>query len=401
MINSVCGVLSTGKICADIAQRMEENGHECRIAYGRGSVPEKYKKYAFRIGTDFDVNLHAIYTRLTDKHGFSSRKYTEKFIRWAEEYNPDLLWIHNIHGYYINIELLFNWIKSKPDMKVKWTLHDCWAFTGHCTYFMVSKCEKWKIGCEKCTQNSDYPASITNRNCSWNYAKKEELFTGIQNMTLVAPSNWLANLVKESFLKEYPIEVNHNTINTEIFKPTESDFRTKYGLENKKIVLGVASTWSKRKGLNDFIKLSQMLDDNYVVVLVGVSKKQSKTIQKQTKSNFVKQSEMFGDEAKNRDIVLRTESGIAIKPNVVALYGAVTGQEYKITNTRSSVVCIPRTNSAKELAEIYTAADVFVNPTYEDNYPTVNLEAQACGTKVITYDTGGCIETLLNWEKAK
>ena len=158
-------------------------------------------------------------------------------------------------------------------------------------------------------------------------------------MTLITPSNWLADLVKQSFLKEYPVEVHYNTIDKTIFKPTPSDFRQRYGLENKKIVLGVANIWDERKGLRDFYKLAQMLDDKYVVVLVGLSKKQMKELPKNIKG-------------------------------------------------------IMRTNSPQELAEIYTAADVFLNPTYEDNYPTVNLEAEACGTRVITYDTGGCRETV-------
>lgn len=337
-INSVCGIGSTGRICTDLAQKYESEGNKVKIAYGRsGTVPEQYQKYAVRIGSDMDCKLHAIQTRLFDTHGFGSKKATAKFLQWAETYHPDLLWLHNIHGYYINVEMLFAWIKKHPEMQVKWTLHDCWAFTGHCSHFTAVGCEQWKGHCEHCPQLRRYPACYTKGNVSRNYARKKGAFTGVPNMKLIVPSHWLEGLVKQSFLKEYPVEVVYNTIDTNVFKPTPSDFRERYGLQNKKIVLGVASVWEERKGLNDFIKLAQMLDDNYAIVLVGLTEKQIKQMPKK-------------------------------------------------------ILGIRRTNSAKELAAIYTAADVFVNPTYEDNYPTVNLEAKACGLPIITYNAGGSPE---------
>ena len=340
LINAVCGTGSTGKICGAIAQEYEQQGHTAKIAYGRdGFVPEQFQKYAVRIGTDLDVRIHGLYTRCTDKHGFGSVSPTKKFLAWAESYDPDVLWLHNIHGYYINIELLFQWIKSRPNMEVKWTLHDCWTFTGHCSHFSFVGCDKWKCGCFDCPQKGEYPATVLLDNSKWNYRKKKELFTGIPNMTLITPSKWLADLVGKSFLKEYPVEVRYNTINKEIFKPTPSNFRERYGLQNKKVILGVASTWTDRKGLPDFVKLAGMLDDSYRIVLVGLTAEQAK--------------QMPGN-----------------------------------------IIAIPRTNSPQELAEVYTAVDVLFNPTYEDTYPTVNLEAQACGARVVTYDTGGSPETL-------
>ena len=340
LINAVCGTGSTGKICGAIAQQYEEDGHEAKIAFGRdGFVPEQFQKYAVRIGGDMDVRFHGMYTRLTDRHGFASRRATKKFLQWATAYNPDVLWLHNIHGYYINIELLFQWIKSRPHMQVKWTLHDCWAFTGHCAYFDYAGCDRWKTGCHDCPQKKTYPISAVLDNSRRNYKKKKSLFTGVTNMTLITPSKWLADLVKESFLREYPVEVVYNTINTDIFKPTPSDFRSRYGLEDKKIILGVASTWDRRKGLNDFVALAGMLDNRFRIVLVGVTAEQAKGLP-------------------------------------------------------TNIIAIARTNNQTELAEIYTAADVFFNPTYEDNYPTVNLEASACKTRVVTYDTGGSKETL-------
>ncbi len=338
-INSVCGIGSTGRICAKLAQQFEKEGHTVKIAYGRNSfVPEQYKKYAVRIGSEFDVKLHALQTRLFDKHGFASKNATKEFLKWADNYNPDLVWLHNIHGYYINIEMLFDWIKSRPNMQTKWTLHDCWAFTGHCSYFTMAACNKWQTCCQNCPQTRNYPKSYFD-NSKNNFARKKAAFTGVKNLKIITPSKWLADLVKQSFLKEYPVEVIYNTIDKSIFKPTPSDFRKKHGLENKKIILGVASVWEGRKGLADFIKLAKMLGDNYKIVLVGLTDKQIKTL---------------------------PQNCLGIK----------------------------RTSIPQELAAIYTAADVFFNPTYEDNYPTVNLEAQACGTPVITYDTGGARETI-------
>lgn len=164
-----------------------------------------------------------------------------------------------------------------------------------------------------------------------------------ERVQLITPSQWLADLTKQSFLSKYDVKVVHNTINKEVFKPTPSDFRERYGLENRFVVLGVASKWSERKGLADFVRLAKDLDSAcFAVVLVGLSEKQITQVK--------------------------------------------TGAEH--------IVALPRTSTPQELAAAYTAADVFFNPTTEDNYPTVNLEAEACGTPVVTYDTGGCRETV-------
>lgn len=389
LINSVCGIGSTGRICTDLAQNFEKEGHEVKIAYGRvEEVPEQFQKYAVKIGDDLSLKLHALRTRILDEHGFGSKKATKEFLKWADQYNPDVVWLHNIHGYYINVEMLFDWIKSRPDMKVKWTLHDCWAFTGHCAYFTMADCEQWKAHCSSCVQKSSYPTSNFLDNCKKNFDRKRKAFTGVKNMTLITPSRWLADLTRESFLKEYEVEVCYNTIDTEIFKPAPSDFRSRYGLENKKIVLGVASVWDERKGLKDFVKLSKMLDDKYTIVLVGLTREQ-------LEDEKEREAEDITDEVVDEAVIIRKQGGIAIPANVSLLYSEITGKRETCQKGEPlNIICIPRTNNAKELAEIYTAADVFVNPTYEDNYPTVNLEAQACGTKVITYHTGGSAETL-------
>lgn len=338
-INAVAGSGSTGRIAAQQCRELEAQGHECVLAYGRGRAAcggiETY-----RIGTAWDCRLHGLYTRISDRHGFGSAAATKRFLEWADGYGPDVIWLHNIHGYYINIELLFGYIKEKK-IKTYWTLHDCWSFTGHCAYFSYVKCGKWKEGCGGCPQKGRYPKSFLLDNSRGNFERKRKAFCGVEDMTLVTPSQWLADLVKESFLKEYKTEVVHNKIDTDIFKPTPSDFRERYGLEGKRVILGVANVWEERKGLNDFIKLAGMLDERYAVVLVGLSRKQMKGLPK-------------------------------------------------------NVAGLPKTESAGQLAEIYTAADIFVNLSHEENYPTVCLEAQACGTAVIAYDAGGTGETFGN-----
>ena len=392
LINSVCGIRSTGHICTDLAQQFEKEGHEVKIAYGRvDEVPEQFQKYAVRIGTDMDLKLHALRTRILDEHGFGSKRATKEFLKWAEEYDPDLVWMHNIHGYYINVEMLFAWIKSRPQMQVKWTLHDCWAFTGHCSHFVAVGCEQWKTLCTTCQETHSYPASKLKSNCKNNYERKKNAFTGVKDLTLITPSKWLAGLTRESFLGEYPVEVHYNTIDTAVFKPTPNNFKEKYSIGKKKIVLGVASTWTARKGLYDFVKLSEMLDSNYIIVLVGIS--QEEFVMKKNNDNI---KAMPNTSLTDITRSIETNVGIAIPSNINILYQTITEQkENADKKEKAGILCIPRTNNPKELAEIYTAADIFVNPTYEDTYPTVNLEARACGTQVITYNIGGCVETLL------
>ncbi|PGX10534.1 glycosyltransferase [Bacillus sp. AFS033286] len=337
-INSVCGVGSTGRIATDINKILKDQGHDSYIAFGRGDARDC--ETTIRIGNNIDNYMHVIKTRILDKHGFSSKRATQKFINEIEDLNPDIIHLHNIHGYYVNVEILFEYLKgaNKP---VVWTLHDCWAFTGHCSYFDYVECNRWKTGCYSCPQKKKYPGSILIDNSRNNYLKKKDLFTGIPNMTMVTPSNWLASLVKQSFLNEYDVKVINNGINLDVFKQTENKFREKYNLKNKFVVLGVASVWEERKGYGYFLELSKKIKSDEVIVLVGLTNKQMKNL-----------------------------------PN--------------------NIIGITRTNSVNELAEIYSAADIFVNPTLEDNFPTTNLEALACGLPIITFETGGSIECINN-----
>lgn len=341
MINSVCGIRSTGRICTDLADALIAQGHDAKIAYGRETVPEKYQKYAVRIGSDIEMKLHGLRSRVLDDTGRGSRIATERFIDWVEKYDPDVVHLHNIHGYYINIEVLFQYLE-KAGKPVIWTLHDCWTFTGHCAYFDYVKCDRWKKGCHDCPQKRIYPASLVADRSKKNWELKKKLFTSVKDMVLVTPSEWLAGVLKKSYLCKFPVKVINNDIDFSVFKPTESNFREKNGLTDKTMLLGVASVWDRRKGLKDYIKLSEKLDDNYKLVLVGLSEEQIEQLPK-------------------------------------------------------NVIGLTRTNNITELAEIYTAADYFINLTYEDNYPTVNLEAQACGTPVISYRTGGSTESAVKF----
>jgi putative colanic acid biosynthesis glycosyltransferase len=335
-INSVCGIGSTGRIATDIHNVLIQEGHESYIAFGRDS--NKNCTTTIKIGNKFDNYKHVALTRIYDKHAFGSKKATMDFITRIEEYNPDVIHLHNIHGYYINIELLFNYLKeaNKP---VVWTLHDCWAFTGHCSYFDYVSCNKWVTGCYKCPQKKSYPSSYIFDNSKDNFIKKKDIFTGVKNMTIVTPSKWLGGLVRQSFLNEYPVRVINNGIDLDVFKPTESNFRENYRINKKFIILGVASGWQKRKGYEYFIELSRELKEDEIIVMVGVTEKEK-------------------------------------------------------NNLPRNIIGITKTNSTIELAEIYTASDVFINPTLEDNFPTTNLEALACGMPVVTFNTGGSIESI-------
>ena len=339
MINVVCGIRSTGRICTDLASALEAQGHEVKIAYGRENVPAEFQKYAVRIGSDFDVKMHGLKARLFDAAGFGSKRATKKFIKWVREYDPDVIHLHNIHGYYINIEVLFAYLKT-CGKKIIWTLHDCWVFTGHSAYCDMVKCEKWKDGCDHCPQLKVYPKSYVDRSKS-NWIKKKNVLQNIPNLTIVTPSQWLADLVKQSFLSEYKVSVIHNGIDTSVFKPTESDFRQKYDIKDKYIILGVSTAWSEMKGLSDYVKLAEALDESYLVVLVGVTVEQKKEL-----------------------------------PN--------------------KILAIERTNNIEELASIYSSSDLFVNLSYCENYPTVNLEAISCGIPVLTYNSGGSSESALD-----
>lgn len=336
-INSVCGVGSTGRIATDIHKMLLEQGHESYIAYGRGEA--KNCNNSIRIGNNLDVLFHVLLTRLFDLHGFGSKRATKKFIKKVKEINPDVIHLHNIHGYYINIEVLFSYLKESGK-KVVWTLHDCWAFTGHCAYFDFIGCEKWKTGCSKCPQRKSYPKSVFLDNSQFNFEFKKKIFSNLNNFILVTPSNWLKETVEYSFVKSKKIEVINNGIDLKIFqRDLNTNIREKYNLGSKYIILGVANKWEKRKGLEYFISLSSYLDENSVIILIGVD------------SNLIS----------------------------------------KLPN---NIIGIERTNNISELVEFYSVSNIFLNPTLDEVFGLVNIEALSCGLPVITFDSGGSKECI-------
>lgn len=335
LINSV-NFGSTGNIMLQIAERAALKGYNAypSCANSRSNKIKNVNNQLF-IGTRLSHVFHVYMSWLTGLHGLFSFFSTICYLRKISRIQPDLIHLHNLHGDYINLPLLFKFIKRR-NIPIVWTLHDCWSFTGQCPHFTMVKCDKWKSGCYECPQINLYPASIID--CTRKMWKlKKKWFTGVEDLTIVTPSQWLADLVKLSYLKEYPVKVINNGIDLDVFKPTESDFREKNRLENRFVLLGVAFGWGKRKGLDVFIELSKRLDDRFQIVLVGT----------------------------NEEI------------------------DRQLTN---KIISIHRTNNQRELAEIYTAADLFINPTREENYPTVNMESIACGTPVLTFKTGGSPE---------
>ncbi len=338
-INSLL-IGSTGKIMKRISALATEMGNEAVVCvpdseYNKADIEAKYPIIKF--GNILSDYVRYAVVLLTGFHGCSCYFATKKLLFKLKSINPDIIHLHNLHPNYINLRLLFKYIK-KNNIRTVWTLHDCWALTGQCPHFTMAKCDKWKTGCHTCSQYRNYPMSYVDMTkIMWKLKKK--WFTGIKDMTIVTPSKWLADLVKQSYLRDYPIKIINNGIDLAVFKPTESDFRKRYNIEDKYIVLGVAFGWGKRKGLDVFIELSKRLDDNYQIVLVGTND----DVDKQLPEN---------------------------------------------------IISIHRTNNQTELAEIYSASDIYVNPTREDTYPTVNMESVACGTPVITFRTGGSPEIL-------
>ncbi len=338
-INTVINSGSTGRIAEEIGQTAIAAGWRSVIAYGRNPRPSQSE--TIRIGSKFDTYLHALRSRIFDDHGFASRRATENFIRELEKLNPDIVHLHNIHGYYLNIEVLFRHL-AKSGIPVVWTLHDCWAMTGHCACYDFIKCDRWQAGCFSCPQKKSYPASFLFDRSQRNWEQKRELFSSVKNLTLVPVSDWLANLVKKSFLGDKNIVRIYNGVNTKVFAPASDNIamRDRYGLgQDKFVVMGCAGTWGDRKGFADFIRLRKLVGGDVEIVLVGLNDKQ-----------------------------------------IASLPAGIKG--------------IKRTENVEELAQLYSTADLFVNPTCEDNFPTVNIEALACGTPVFTYRTGGSPEAV-------
>ena len=340
-IDTCLGVGSTGRITESIARLAQSQGWECYIVHGGRYVKRPSCMRDIQSVSAFGEYLHYAEGLLFDNHGLASRHATRRVVEQIKEIKPDVIHMHCIHGYYLNYKILFEYLQT-VNIPIVWTFHDCWAFTGHCAYFDSINCEKWKTGCYDCELKKAYPKSIFLDRSRRNFELKNKLFTSVADRMMIVPvSYWLEDLVKHSFLKDIRVNTIHNGTNIEVFKPRETNsLRSKLNIGGKKVILGVALPWVPRKGMSDMLRLADMLPNNeYQVILVGLNEKQIQDLPK-------------------------------------------------------NVIGVTRTNSAEELAEYYSLATVFVNPTYEDNFPTTNIEALACGTPVITYRTGGSPEAM-------
>jgi putative colanic acid biosynthesis glycosyltransferase len=329
---------SNGTMAESIGELAIGQGWESWIAHGR--FPRPSTSNLIRIGSDWSVNFHALETRLFDRHGLGSRSATRKLIMQIRQIKPDVIQMHHLHGYYVNIRILFDFLRD-AGIPVVWTFHDCWSFTGHCAWFEYAGCEKWLSGCGRCPQLSEYPASMWADRSALNFAEKQAWFTAVPDMVIVGVSHWISELTRRSFFRHHRVETIHNGIDTAVFDvhPEREAVRARYAGSDQMMVLGVASPWIKRKGLDDILALSRLTGERVQYVLVGLSEEQ-----------------------------------------IRSLPANVTG--------------LTRTENRRELAALYSAADVFLNPTLEDNFPTTNLEALACGTPVVTYATGGSPEAV-------
>lgn len=334
---------STGRIMQEIGDLAMASGWESYVAYskGRDGLRESTSQ-TVPVGSRLSVAWHGLETRLFDRHGLASTNATKDFVREIQRIDPDIIHIHNIHGYFLNYKVLFDYL-SKAGKPVIWTVHDCWLYTGHCYYYTSAGCDRWKSGCGHCPQKRQFPASLLFDRSAQNFKDKAEAFRSVPKdlLTIVPVSEWIRQEMSQSFLKDCRFKVIHNGIDTSIFTPSESDaaVREKYGIGSRKIILGLASIWCREKGWDDFIALSKLLREDEVIVMVGVKPEQAKALP-------------------------------------------------------AGIIPVSRTENVRQLAELYSAAEVFVNPTYQDNYPTVNLESISCGTPVITYRTGGSIESI-------
>ncbi|WCG04781.1 glycosyltransferase [Vagococcus lutrae] len=330
IVNSVCGVGSTGRICTDLYEHLEKEGHECCIAFGRGVSDSKYKTY--KIGGKLNNIVHGLETRLFDNHGFSSRRATSDFISFIEKYKPEVIHLHNLHGYYLNIKIFFSYLKEK-EIKTIWTFHDAWSFSGHSATIDFDNKGKLETIVKNKAQMKMYPKTWFLNRSKINIEKKESIFSNHPNLKIIVPSYWMKNMVKASFFNQYEINVIHNGIDLNKFYPNRTE------LSQKTEILGVSNIWSNEKGIEFFQCLDKKLDaDKYKITLVG---KTPPYVSRQNSINFIE-----------------------------------------------------RTNNLGELRKIYSNSDIFINPTLFDNYPTVNMEAIACGVPVITFETGGSPESI-------
>lgn len=329
-----CLHFSTGKITQQIGETAIKDGWESLIAYSSRQQACSSQSRIIKVGTPISPYIHYAENLFFDKEGLSSRIATKRLVKRIRQIKPNVVQLHNIHDHWLNYKILFEYLNA-TDIKVVWTFHDCWAFTGHCFHFVTKKCERWKTGCYDCPLQKEYPKSFWDRSRK-NYELKKKLFTTNENLTIVACSEWMAGLVRQSFLNEKRVVVIHNGIDLNTFKPEPTSFSDGYVR-----VLAVSNVWNKEKGFFDILKLPDLLPSEFIITIVGVTAEQQKELP-------------------------------------------------------SRINSVQRTHNVQEMVKLYSSADVLINPSYADTFPTINIEALACGTPVITYETGGSPEIIDN-----
>jgi glycosyltransferase involved in cell wall biosynthesis len=332
-INTVC-TGSHGRLITDLRKAAEKHKFDTKVAFGRGrATPDD-----MRIGSKVDVLSHVAITRIFDAHGAGSRRATSAFLGALSEFGPDIIHLHNAHGYYLHLETLFSYIRQRR-INTLWTLHDCWAFTGHCSHFIRAGCERYQSGCHDCPLKKEYPASLLFDASKKNWQNKKKILQGIETLKIICPSAWLDHIVGQSFLKDIPRTVISNGVDLSLFVPKrDASLRGRFGIPQEQIMLlAVASPFDRRKGYDDLIELARHLSGKASLVMVGLSKKQMRRLP-------------------------------------------------------SNIHGMLKTDGPEDLVRLYGEADCFLNASHEETYPTVNMEALACGTPVAAYDIGGCTE---------
>ena len=329
-VNSVCGVGSTGRIVTDLVQHLEECGHQAFVAYGHANAQRIDPNKTYKIIGSFGYYWNNAISKLLGFTGAGCIISTRRLIHYIKKTKPDIIHLHNLHGYYVNVYKLFKFL-SKMDTPVIWTLHDCWGFTGNCSHYSYVGCDKWTKSCKGCPNIHVYPYSMLFQFTHTMFRLKRKNILKNQRLILTTPSFWLKNQLESSFLAKYSCHVVHNGVDTNLFAIKKTDFKKRMNIENKRMILGVANAWNDKKGFNDFIRLSDLLPSEYVIVLVGLDQNQ-------------------------------------------------------LTSLHAKIIGIKRTQNLDELVDIYNAADVFFNPSYEETFGMVTIEALLCGTPVVVYN---------------
>lgn len=329
-INEALAVTSTGHIVEELGRAAEQAGWVCYAAHGA-----RYHKpsalHHITLGTRWSEYLHGLLSLIANAHGLGSRIATQKLIKTIEAVRPDIIHLHNLHGYYLNYPMLMQYL-AQAQIPVVWTLHDCWTMTGHCAHFASCDCTQWETECHDCPLYADYPRAFGAWHTRRNFSLKKELFTAIPNTHIVCVSNWLSSIAKKSLLSPLPIQTIYNGVDTQLFRPCDTtSLRESVHAQGKKVLLGVASIWNEHKGLYDYIRIAKRLDaQQYLLILIGIDNKKH----------------LFPD----------------------------------------NVLCVARTETREELAEYYSMADALLCLSHQETFGLTLAEAMAAGTPCVAYD---------------